>query len=38
VPAPRIDDCFITFHDAPAGNLNNGFANSVFVSGHVGWV
>jgi len=35
VPAPRIDDCFATFHDTPAGNPDNGFANAVFVDGHV---
>ena len=35
VPAPRIDDCFATFHYTPAGNLDNGFANAVFVDGHV---
>ena len=35
VPAPRIDDCFATFHDTPAGNLDDGFANAVFVDEHV---
>jgi prepilin-type N-terminal cleavage/methylation domain-containing protein/prepilin-type processing-associated H-X9-DG protein len=38
VPAPNIDDCLATFHDAPGGNLDNGYANAVFVDGHVGKV
>jgi len=28
-------DCFATYHNTPAGDLNNGFANAVFVDGHV---
>jgi len=28
------EDCFATFHGAPAGDLDNGFANTVFVDGH----
>jgi prepilin-type N-terminal cleavage/methylation domain-containing protein/prepilin-type processing-associated H-X9-DG protein len=32
---PSVQDCFATFHDAPAKNLNKGFANAVMVDGHV---
>ena len=35
VPAPTIDDCLATFHNTPAGNLDMGFADAVFVDGHV---
>jgi len=28
-------DCFATYHNAPGGDLNEGFANAVFVDGHV---
>ncbi len=28
-------DCFATYHNAPGGDLNQGFANAVFVDGHV---
>ena len=36
IPSPGTsDDCFATFHDAPAGDLDSGFANAVFVDGHV---
>jgi hypothetical protein len=32
---PTPMDAFATFHDAPAGDLNSGFAHAVFVDGHV---
>ena len=35
VPAPRLDDCFATFHETPGGDLDRGYANAVFVDGHV---
>ncbi len=36
MPSPGTsDDCFATFHDAPSGDLDSGFANAVFVDGHV---
>jgi prepilin-type N-terminal cleavage/methylation domain-containing protein/prepilin-type processing-associated H-X9-DG protein len=28
-------DCFATYHNARGGDLNHGFANAVFVDGHV---
>ena len=31
-------DCFATFHKAPAGDLNRGLANAVFVDGHADFV
>ncbi|MHC4644271.1 MAG: type II secretion system protein [Planctomycetota bacterium] len=30
-----VRDCFATYHNAPAGDLNQGSANLVFVDGHV---
>lgn len=38
MPAPTVDDAFATFHDAPGGDLNQGYANAVFVDDHVGRV
>ena len=38
VPAPRIDDCFATFHKTSSGDLDSGVANAVFVDGHVDYV
>ncbi|HUT31569.1 MAG TPA: type II secretion system protein [Sedimentisphaerales bacterium] len=32
---PDIVDCFATYHGAPADGLNNGFANLLFLDGHV---
>jgi len=32
---PCNTDCFATYHKAPAGDLNRGFANAVFVDMHV---
>jgi prepilin-type N-terminal cleavage/methylation domain-containing protein/prepilin-type processing-associated H-X9-DG protein len=32
---PCNTDCFATFHDAPAGDLDLGYANAVFVDSHV---
>jgi len=32
---PCNTDCFATFHDAPSGDLNMGYANAVFVDDHV---
>jgi len=32
---PRGTDCFATYHNAPSGDLNKGFANAVFVDSHV---
>ncbi len=32
---PRGTDCFATYHSAPSGDLNKGFANAVFVDSHV---
>lgn len=32
---PRNTDCFATFHDAPSGDMNMGYANAVFVDAHV---
>ncbi len=32
---PRPTDCFATYHMAPSGDLNKGFANAVFVDSHV---
>ncbi len=29
------DDQFATFHDAPSGDMNRGYANAVFVDAHV---
>jgi len=29
------DDHFATFHDAPSGDMNHGYANAVFVDAHV---
>lgn len=31
-------DCFATYHSTKGGDLNTGFANTVFVDGHVGRV
>ena len=31
-------DCFATYHNAPGGDLNKGFANALFVDGHVDFV
>jgi len=36
IPGPGTrDDCFATFHDSPAGDLDIGFANAAFVDCHV---
>jgi len=32
---PCNTDCFATFHNAPSGDLEKGFANAVFVDSHV---
>jgi len=32
---PCNTDCFATYHNAPSGDLNKGFANAVFVDAHV---
>ena len=32
---PRNTDCFATFHDAPGGDMDMGYANAVFVDAHV---
>ena len=32
---PCNTDCFATYHNAPSSDLNSGFANAVFVDGHV---
>ncbi|NQT01716.1 MAG: type II secretion system protein [Planctomycetes bacterium] len=32
---PCNTDCFATFHRAPGGDLNTGYANASFVDGHV---
>ncbi len=32
---PGNTDCFATYHNAPGGDLNMGFANAVFVDSHV---
>ena len=32
---PCNTDCFATYHNAPGGDLNKGFANAVFVDAHV---
>ena len=31
----RNQDHFATFHDTPVSNLDHGFANAVFIDGHV---
>jgi prepilin-type N-terminal cleavage/methylation domain-containing protein/prepilin-type processing-associated H-X9-DG protein len=36
IPSPGpSDDCFATFHDTSSSDLDSGFANAVFVDGHV---
>ncbi|MHC4646456.1 MAG: type II secretion system protein [Planctomycetota bacterium] len=35
---PDVVDCFATYHNTPAGELNQGSANMVFVDGHVGTI
>jgi prepilin-type processing-associated H-X9-DG protein len=32
---PCNTDCFATYHNAPGGDLEKGFANAVFVDSHV---
>ena len=32
---PGNTDCFATYHNAPTGDLDRGYANAVFVDGHV---
>ncbi len=32
---PCTTDCFATYHNAPSGDLDKGFANAVFVDAHV---
>jgi len=32
---PGNTDCFATYHNAPGGDLNMGYANAVFVDSHV---
>jgi prepilin-type processing-associated H-X9-DG protein len=34
-PGGGYADCFATYHNAPGGDLNKGFAIAVFVDGHV---
>ncbi len=32
---PCNTDCFATYHNAPGGDLNKGFANALFIDSHV---